>query len=285
VTANASSLRPRVLVPSALASCLLHGSAILALIALYRATPLPDAAHETGVEIVWQDRPEDSAAGADAATPSPAIEEEASAEAPPVDPPPVEPEQDAVEAHPPPQPEPPQPEPMLAEASAPEKNLPPPPPEESPPPSDLPLPPPATPALPRPAEPRPPVPPSQVAVAPAAQRQATASGAATQSEPQGGSVAFGAAVSPPGLLEGVRNPEPEYPLANRQRGEQGVVTVLLRISEAGEVMEVELVNTSGHSALDESARRAVQRWRFRPATRNGVPIPGSIRTAIHFRLR
>ena len=84
-------------------------------------------------------------------------------------------------------------------------------------------------------------------------------------------------MSPPGLLEGVRNPEPEYPLVNRQRGDQGVVTVLLRISEAGEVMGVEVVNTSGHPALDDSARRAVQRWRFRPAMRNGVPIPGSIR--------
>ena len=120
----------------------------------------------------------------------------------------------------------------------------------------------------------------------AAARGATSvSGPAAPPEPQGGSIAIGAAVSPPGLLEGVRNPEPEYPLANRQRGDQGVVTVLLRISEAGEVMGVEVVNTSGYPALDESARRAVQRWRFRPATRNGVPIPGSIRTAIHFRLR
>jgi periplasmic protein TonB len=83
----------------------------------------------------------------------------------------------------------------------------------------------------------------------------------------------------------VRNPEPEYPLTNRQRGEQGVVTVLLRISESGEVMEVEVVHTSGHPALDDSARRAARRWRFRPAMRNGVPIAGSIRTAIHFRLR
>ena len=92
-------------------------------------------------------------------------------------------------------------------------------------------------------------------------------------------------MSRPASLDGVRNPEPEYPLASRQRGEQGVVTVLLRISEAGQVMGVEVVNTSGHPALDESARRAVQRWRFRPATRDGVPVPGSIRTAIHFRLR
>ena len=125
----------------------------------------------------------------------------------------------------------------------------------------------------------------QVALAPAAQRQATASGPATAPEPKGGSVAVGAAVSPPGLLEGMRNPEPEYPLINRQRGDQGVVTVLLRISEAGEVMGVELVNTSGHSGTRRvgAPRRAT--LALPPAMRNGVPIAGSIRTAIHFRLR
>ncbi|WP_343897714.1 energy transducer TonB, partial [Craurococcus roseus] len=120
----------------------------------------------------------------------------------------------------------------------------------------------------------------------AAARQAPA-GPRAPADPQaaaGSSRATGA-VSPPGLLDGVRNPEPEYPLLNRQRGDQGVVTVLLRISQTGQVTEVDVVATSGHPALDDSARRTVQRWRFRPATRDGVPIAGSIRTSVHFRLR
>jgi protein TonB len=100
----------------------------------------------------------------------------------------------------------------------------------------------------------------------------------------GGSRTLGA-VTPPGMMEGVRNPEPEYPLTSRQRGEQGTVGVLLRISEAGQVVGVELVRSSGHPALDASAQRAVLRWRFRPAMRDGVPVPGSIRTSIHFTLR
>jgi protein TonB len=93
------------------------------------------------------------------------------------------------------------------------------------------------------------------------------------------------AVTPPGLADGIRNPDPEYPAASQARGEQGVVTVLLRISAGGGVEEVEVVRSSGYTALDEAAKRAVQRWRFRPASRDGLAIPGSIRTAIHFRLR
>jgi protein TonB len=116
----------------------------------------------------------------------------------------------------------------------------------------------------------------------AAARQASPGPAAPPDAP-GGSQATGA-VSPPRPLEGIRNPEPEYPFASRQRGDQGVVTVRLGISSTGEVTEVEVIATSGYPALDDSARRAVQRWRFRPAMRDGLPIPGSIRTAIHFRL-
>jgi protein TonB len=156
-----------------------------------------------------------------------------------------------------------------------------PPPEDRPPPLDLPLPPPAAPVPPR-AAPRPPQTPSQAASA-AAQEAPPGPAAPPPDAPGAGSRATGAVV-PPGLLEGVRNPEPEYPFASRQRGDQGVVTVLLRISEAGEVAAVEVIGTSGHPELDDSARRAVRRWRFRPARRDGVAVPGSIRTAVHFRL-
>jgi protein TonB len=102
--------------------------------------------------------------------------------------------------------------------------------------------------------------------------------------PPGGSQAIGR-VTPPGLLSGIRNAEPEYPFASRQRGEQGVVGLVVRVAENGSVLAVELAQSSGHPALDEAARRAVMQWKLKPATRDGVPIPGSIRTSIHFSLR
>ena len=172
--------------------------------------------------------------------------------------------------------------------------LPPPPPEAPPPPSPapealaeaepLPVPPPQPPPppppqpRPRPAAPRPPA----QAAAPPAPPPAGALG--PQPPTQGGAPVLGA-VTPPGLAEGIRNPDPEYPAASRSQGEQGVVTVLLRISPAGSVEGMEVIRSSGYAALDEAARRAVQRWRFRPAMRDGLAIPGTIRTAIHFRLQ
>jgi protein TonB len=91
-------------------------------------------------------------------------------------------------------------------------------------------------------------------------------------------------VTPPGLADGIRNPQPEYPFASRMRGEQGVVTVRLHISAAGRVEDVEVLRGSGHAALDAAAEQAVRGWRFRPAMQDGLPVPGSIRTSIQFRL-
>jgi protein TonB len=99
----------------------------------------------------------------------------------------------------------------------------------------------------------------------------------------GASRATGAVV-PPGLLDGHRNPQPEYPQASRLRGEQGVVGLVLRVAPSGAVSAVEIGRSSGFPQLDEAAKRAALRWRFRPALRDGAPVEGTIRTAVHFRL-
>ena len=182
---------------------------------------------------------------------------------------------------PPPPPEaPPPPNPAAPEALAEAEPLPVPPPQPPPPPQQQaqPRPQPQPQPRPRPAPARPPA----QAAAPPAPPPAGALGPVPLT--QGGAPVLGA-VTPPGLAEGIRNPDPEYPAASQARGEQGVVTVLLRITPGGSVEEVEVVRSSGYAALDEAAKRAVQRWRFRPAMRDGLAIPGSIRTAIHFRLR
>lgn len=146
-------------------------------------------------------------------------------------------------------------------------------------PQPLPLPPPLPAPPVRPAPRQAPV---QAAPAPPP-AAAAASGRESEASPSGGSRATGQ-VSPPGLLDGVRNPEPDYPYLSRQRGEQGVVTVLLRISEAGTVTGVEVLRSSGHPALDDAARRAALLSRFRAARRNDAPVPGTIRTSYHFQL-
>lgn len=62
-----------------------------------------------------------------------------------------------------------------------------------------------------------------------------------------------------------------HPLA-RERGEQGTVEVGFLIDESGRVSEVAVVQGSGFRTLDDSAIAAVRRWKYAPATKDGVPV-------------
>ena len=93
------------------------------------------------------------------------------------------------------------------------------------------------------------------------------------------------AVVPPGPDTRYQNTAPSYPETARMRGEQGTVGLELAVGPDGRVMGVTVARSSGSPMLDAAARRAVQEWRFRPATRDGEAVPGSIRTSVHFRLQ
>jgi TonB family protein len=90
--------------------------------------------------------------------------------------------------------------------------------------------------------------------------------------------------SPPEALDAARNRRPNYPEASRRRGEQGVVRVELLVDPNGRVVDVRVLESSGFGALDAEAVKTVRDWRFRPAQRGGLPVAGSITTAVHFRL-
>jgi protein TonB len=314
---RAAVLRPlRPLPPWApLVSLLLHGGALVGVLVLLERSHAPEAPPERGVEVVWDQSAESELVSGEptpaqppmvAAPPQPEAVREPPPPPAPAPPPAAPPPPEAMPAPsaiaPPPEPTPKaEPPPMLAmplpppmpEAVQPVTLPPPPPPAaeaEPEPAEELPLPPP----MPPPAPPRPePARPEPARQSPARQQAAAPPPAAAQPGPAapakapvptGGSQAIGR-VTPPGLLSGIRNAEPEYPFASRQRGEQGVVGLVIRVSEGGAVLAVELAQSSGYPALDESARRAVMQWKLKPAMRDGVPIPGSIRTSIHFSLR
>jgi TonB family protein len=150
------------------------------------------------------------------------------------------------------------------------------------PPAPMPPPPPGRTAAPAPATPPQPSPPTPQQRPPAP--SASSWGPGPDPVVLGGARAAGA-VAPPGLRPDCRNPEPVYPRLSRERGEQGVVGVLIRVSGTGQVQAVEVTSTSGFPALDDSARRTVERWTcLRGAMRDGQPVPGTLRTYIHFRL-
>jgi TonB family protein len=66
-------------------------------------------------------------------------------------------------------------------------------------------------------------------------------------------------------------PLPQYTAEAREMRIQGDVTLEVRFTATGEVNVLRVVNGLGHG-LDEQAKLAAQRIRFKPATRDGKPV-------------
>jgi protein TonB len=65
--------------------------------------------------------------------------------------------------------------------------------------------------------------------------------------------------------------KPEYPSASRRLDEAGTVTLRFLIDLDGHVLESKVETSSGFARLDEAARTALGRCRFKPGTVDGKP--------------
>jgi protein TonB len=84
--------------------------------------------------------------------------------------------------------------------------------------------------------------------------------------------------------EPLQRTPPRYPSEALRRGETGTAIVRVDVDEEGRVDAVTLVSRTGSRALDRAAMQAVREWRFRPAQRDGRPVPGSVDVPIEFSL-
>ena len=89
-----------------------------------------------------------------------------------------------------------------------------------------------------------------------------------------------AAISTP--VEVLFKPSADYTDEARAMAIQGEVVLEVAFGASGEVSVVRIVHRLGHG-LDETAARAVAGIRFRPATRDGVPV--AVRTLVHIEFR
>lgn len=64
--------------------------------------------------------------------------------------------------------------------------------------------------------------------------------------------------------------QPDYPASEQRREVEGMAKVRVLIGTDGRVKAVELVSTDSPGFFQETKRRALAKWRFRPATRGGV---------------
>lgn len=82
----------------------------------------------------------------------------------------------------------------------------------------------------------------------------------------------------------IYTPDPEYTKATQEAGLRAATVVLwATISEEGRATNIQIQRPVG-AGLDDKAIEAVQRWRFRPAMKNGSPVAVRINIEINFRL-
>jgi TonB family protein len=77
---------------------------------------------------------------------------------------------------------------------------------------------------------------------------------------------------------------PRYPMAARRASVQGPVVIRGIVRRDGTIDNLEIIKDLPYG-LGEEARRAVNRWRFRPATYRGEPIDVYYTVTVNFRLQ
>jgi len=97
----------------------------------------------------------------------------------------------------------------------------------------------------------------------------------------GGVFRVGGGVNPPSVLSRV---EPQYSEEARKARYQGTVVLEAIVRRDGTVDIQRVVRSLGFG-LDENAIQALKQWRFRPGTRNGVPVDVSLNIEVNFNLR
>ena len=96
----------------------------------------------------------------------------------------------------------------------------------------------------------------------------------------GGVYRIGGGVSAPVPIYKV---EPEYSEEARKAKFQGTVLLAIVVDENGRTQNIRVIRSLG-LGLDEKAIEAVQKWRFRPAYKDGKPVPVAANVEVNFRL-
>lgn len=78
--------------------------------------------------------------------------------------------------------------------------------------------------------------------------------------------------------------QPAYPAGERTAEREGRVVVRVLIGADGRVKAVEPVSAASAAFFEATRRQALAKWRFKPATRDGVPVEAWRTMAVRFEL-
>jgi TonB family protein len=88
-------------------------------------------------------------------------------------------------------------------------------------------------------------------------------------------------VTPPSLTY---SPKPKYPKNERKARHEGMVKLRLVVGSDGDPRNIAVSRTLSPD-FDESAIEAVKQWKFKPAIKDGRPVPVLINVEVEFHLK
>lgn len=77
---------------------------------------------------------------------------------------------------------------------------------------------------------------------------------------------------------------PSYPFRAKRRGVEGTVEVRFLVDKKGRVSQVSLIQAEPEGVFEESALKAVRKWRFEPGKKDGQPVATWVQVPIRFEL-
>ena len=82
-----------------------------------------------------------------------------------------------------------------------------------------------------------------------------------------------------------RDFQPGYPPAERRAGREGSVVVRVLVGVDGRVRDIEQISAASDEFWRVTRERALARWRFRPGTRDGIPVEAWRTMTVRFLLQ
>jgi len=81
-----------------------------------------------------------------------------------------------------------------------------------------------------------------------------------------------------------KNALPAYPVIAQKRGYQGIVELMVLVSEKGKISSLKIFKSSGYKSLDRQAVKTVKNWLFEPGKKNGSPQEMWVKIPVKFEL-
>jgi TonB family protein len=87
-----------------------------------------------------------------------------------------------------------------------------------------------------------------------------------------------AGIKPP---RAIHAPDPKFPDLPPDAERHGIVVMLVGVNNKGRVLAVRVLR-SDEKAFEQSAVDTVKKWKFKPAERNGQPVPVQVTVEMKF---